>query len=315
MEEHQRFKGSLIGLACGDALGTTIEFRSPGSFEPIDSIIGGGPFNLKRGQWTDDTSMALCLAESIIRCEGFNLKDQIERYYDWYMNGHLSCTGDCFDIGTTVRVALKRFGIMKNPYSGSKDKNNAGNGSIMRLAPVPLFYHADIPKVLYYSAESSRTTHQATEAIDACKLLGILISGSIMGLSKEELLSKEFINGCINKDDQIWANSIKDIALGSYKKLNPPAIQGSGYCVKSLEAALWAFYNSNNFKEGLLLAVNLGDDADTTGAVYGQLAGAFYGIDGIPNEWIEIIAMKELILKYATELYKLSRSKRKTVNK
>ena len=130
-----RYRGILLGLAAGDALGTTLEFRRPGTFAPIADIVGGGPFNLPAGAWTDDTSMALCLAESLIERRGFDPVDQLERYVRWYRLGHLSSTGNCFDIGNTVRAALNRFERTREPYCGSTDPMAAGNGSIMRLAP------------------------------------------------------------------------------------------------------------------------------------------------------------------------------------
>src|SRR5262245_22893371 len=139
METIERYRGCLLGLAAGDALGTTLEFRPPGSFSPIDDMVGGGPFGLKPGQWTDDTSMALCLAESLIECLGFDPADQMERYVRWYRQGHLSSAGWCFDIGGTTSSALRRYMNDRNPYAGPTGPTTAGNGSIMRLAPVPLF--------------------------------------------------------------------------------------------------------------------------------------------------------------------------------
>jgi ADP-ribosyl-[dinitrogen reductase] hydrolase len=111
-----RYRGCLRGLAAGDALGTTLEFRSPGTFEPITDMIGGGPFGLKAGEWTDDTAMALCLAESLVENQGFDPVDQLERFTLWYRNGHLSSTGICFDIGNAVRQALLRFEKTREPY-------------------------------------------------------------------------------------------------------------------------------------------------------------------------------------------------------
>ena len=132
-----RYRGALLGLAAGDAVGTTLEFKPPGTFEPITGMVGGGPFRLDPGQWTDDTSMALCLAESLITQQGFDPADQMARYVRWWREGHLSSNGTCFDIGGTVRGALSRFEISGEPFSGSTDPQSAGNGSIMRLAPVP----------------------------------------------------------------------------------------------------------------------------------------------------------------------------------
>lgn len=148
-----------MGLAVGDAVGTTLEFRSPGSFEAIDDMVGGGPFHLAAGEWTDDTSMALCLAESLIGKRGFDPKDQLERYTQWTKHGHLSSNGRVFDIGNTVRAALARFAETQEHYCGSVDPSTAGNGSLMRLAPVPLFYVQRPLEAIERSGESSRTTH------------------------------------------------------------------------------------------------------------------------------------------------------------
>jgi len=168
-------------------------------------MIGGGHFGLKPGQWTDDTSMALCLAESLIECRGFDLIDQLKRYARWYRKGHLSSTGRCFDIGNTVKKVLDTF-LTKDtfltnpaePYCSSMDTWSAGNGSIMRLAPVPLFYASIPQEAIDKSGESSRTTHGAQNAVDACRYFGGLIAGGITGAvngagaSKEELLSEGY---------------------------------------------------------------------------------------------------------------------------
>ena len=159
MERAQRYRGCLLGLAVGDAVGTALEFSRPGTYEPITDMIGGRPFELKPGKWTDDTSMALCLAESLIEKKGFVPSDQMERYVRWWKEGHLSCTGECFDIGNATRNALAGFLRTKNPFSGSTDPYTAGNGSIMRLAPVPLFYAGQPTYAMEFAAESSRTTH------------------------------------------------------------------------------------------------------------------------------------------------------------
>ncbi len=306
MGKIDRYRGSLLGLACGDALGTTLEFKPPGTFKPVTDIVGGGPFRLKPGEWTDDTSMALCLAESLIECKGFEPKDQMERYLRWYREGHLSSNGRCFDIGNTTRDALMRFERTGEPYSGSSDPRSAGNGSIMRLASVPLFFAGDPEKAIEMSGWSSLTTHGNVLCIDACRYLGALIVGAVSGASKEELLSKGYCPVAGHWDLRLLASEIAAIAMGSFKKRNPPTIKGSGYVVQSLEAALWAFYNSSSFEEGCLKAVNLGDDADTTGAVYGQLAGAFYGAEGIPEGWRKKIVKRELIVSFAGKLAELA---------
>jgi ADP-ribosyl-[dinitrogen reductase] hydrolase len=302
----QRFLGCLVGLAAGDALGTTLEFRNPGSFQPIDDIIGGGPFSLKAGEWTDDTSMALCLAESLIVRSGFDPLDQCERYVDWMKNGHLSSNGYCFDVGNTVSRALGDFQSSRNPYSGPSGKYDAGNGSIMRLGPIPMLYAHDPDQAVHYSGESSRTTHQATACIDACRYLGGILVALLNGESKETVLSPLFYPKDTTWDKNELCAEIVQVASGSFKSKEPPYICGSGYVVQSLEAALWAFYHSTNFRDGALMAVNLGNDADTTGAVYGQLAGSYYGIEGIPAHWRTKISHFDLIADFATKLHDLS---------
>lgn len=298
-----RYQGCLTGLAVGDALGTTVEFKAPGTFSPLTNIVGGGPFGLDKGQWTDDTSMALCLAESLVTCGTFNARDQMERYTRWWKEGYLSSNDRCFDIGNTVAHALRQYTRTGDPFAGSTDSYSAGNGSLMRLAPVPLFFASDPERAIRMSAESSRTTHGAVTCQDACRFFGGLIVGAIQGASKEKLLSDRY-----TPVDGIWDRvqlcaEIDEIARGSFKRKEPPEIVGSGYVVQSLEAALWAFHRSSTFEEGCLLAVNLGNDADTTGAVFGQLAGAYYGVAGIRDEWRECIAHADLIHQLAEGLF------------
>src|SRR5438067_5367182 len=179
MEEAGQYRGCLLGLAIGDAIGTSLEFYPPGSFTPIDDMVGGGPFSLQPGQWTDDTSLALCLAESLIERRAFDPLDQLGRYVRWYREGHLSSTGHCFDIGGTTRRALERFEQTGGRYCGPTDPRSAGNGSIMRLAAVPLAYTGRPREAIERSGESSRTTHGAVLAVDACRYLGALLVGAV----------------------------------------------------------------------------------------------------------------------------------------
>jgi ADP-ribosyl-[dinitrogen reductase] hydrolase len=301
-----RFRGCLLGLAVGDAVGTALEFHPPGSFQPIDDLVGGGPFQLNPGEWTDDTSMALCLAESLVECRAFEPRDQMQRYLRWFRQGYLSSNGRCFDIGNTVRQALLRFESTGDPYSGSRDHYSAGNGSLMRLAPVAMFYALQPEEAIERSGESSRTTPGAQEAVDACRYMGGLLVGALSGAPKDRLLSDCFCPVEGLWDRQPLAPAIEMVAKGSYKDRQPPEIKGSGYVVRSLEAALWAFFHAQNYREGCLLAANLGDDADTTAAIYGQLAGAFHGEDGIPEEWRACLALRQQIEAYAERLYDLS---------
>ena len=292
--------GCLLGLAVGDALGTTLEFRRPGTFDPIDDMVGGGPFHLGPGEWTDDTSMARCLAESLAEC-GFDEIDQLQRYVRWWRDGHMSVTGHCFDIGRTVRHALDAF-LAAGAPAAPGDEHSAGNGSIMRLAPVPIWAsRSSLPEVAEYAARSSRTTHAAPEAVDACRYMGVVLAGLLRGLSREEVLSPRYWEESVPGGEPLMPR-IAEIAAGSFRERTPPEIRGTGYVVESLEAALWAFAQAGSFRHGALVAVNLGDDADTTGAVYGQFAGAWFGASGIPSQWRERVAWRERIEAMAVRL-------------
>ncbi|MCE5279458.1 MAG: ADP-ribosylglycohydrolase family protein [Planctomycetaceae bacterium] len=298
----ERYLGALIGLAVGDAVGTALEFQPPGSFSPIKDMIGGGPFGLKPGQWTDDTSMALCLADSLVEMKGFDAADQLRRYVQWYKHGQFSCTGRCFDIGGTTRAALQQFMRSGEPYCGSTDPHAAGNGSLMRLAPVPMFFAGDAAVAIERSGDSSRTTHGATTAVDACRYYGGLIVAALNGVDKQTLLSQRYCPAADYWQTHPLCPEVDAVAAGSFKHKQPPAIRGTGYVVDAMEAALWAFDHSTNFRDGCLAAVNLGDDADTTGAIYGQLAGAYYGYSDIPQSWRYKLAQHEMIESFAKKL-------------
>jgi ADP-ribosylglycohydrolase len=299
MKTHDRFRGCLLGLAVGDAIGTTLEFKSRGTFKPIVGMAGGGPFRLKAGEWTDDTSMALCLAMSLLEKNGFDPKDQMDRYCRWWKEGYLSSNGGCFDIGNTVSDALRRYARTGDPIAGSTDPHSAGNGSIMRLAPVAMFYYPDIAAAIRYAAESSRTTHGAPECIDACRLLAGMICRALSEAAKEEILFGEAAS--FRGEAKITM-----IARGDYRNKSSEKIRGSGYVVESLEAALWCFRQTDTFEAAILKAANLGDDADTTAAICGQVAGAFYGESGIPEKWLAQLVMREEITALADRLNRRS---------
>ena len=296
-----KFRGALLGLAIGDALGTTLEFSKRDSQPTLTKMIGGGPFNLKPGEWTDDTSMALCLAHSLTRCEYSNNCDQLDLYCLWWKQGVFSTNGKCFDIGNTVVNALDHYMNTGEGYSGSTDPNSAGNGSIMRLAPMALFYFSDADLCEKWCGDSSKTTHGAKEAVDACRYLGILLHGAIKGEPKDKLTQ-----GVYEPSDGFWQN--KDLspsilqAVKSAHLKSRNQIKSTGYVVDTLEAAIWAFHNSQTFEQGVLLAANLGGDADTVAAVYGQLAGAFYGELQISPEWIKELAHFHVFYHYADKL-------------
>ena len=304
----ERFRGCLVGLAVGDALGTTLEFSPPGSFDPIDDMVGGGPFGLRAGQWTDDTSMALCLASSLLESGGFDPVDQMGRYLRWFREEYLSSTGRCFDIGGTTRGALVRFERTGEPYAGTTDAMSAGNGSLMRLAPVPMLFAGYVREAIDRSADSSRTTHRAVEVVDARRYFAGLLVGALRGVDKQTLLSEHYspVEGLW--DEAPLAPKIAAIAEGSFKHKQPPppVIRGTGYVVDTLEAVLWAFFHSEDFRDGALKGVNLGDDTDTTGAIFGQIAGAHYGVEAIPARWRQRLAMSADIITIVDDLFERS---------
>jgi ADP-ribosyl-[dinitrogen reductase] hydrolase len=260
-------------------------------------MTGGGPFDLPPGAWTDDTSMALCLATSLVELGRFDAANQMQRYWRWFANGYLSSTGRCFDIGGTVREALRRFQQSGDPFSGSTAVRSAGNGCIMRLAPVPMFFHPDVDEAVRWAGESSRTTHGAEECVESCRLLASMICAALSGADRNDVLFGHDA-GCYHSP------KVCAIAAGDYRKKKDKAISGSGYVIDCLEASAWCFWQSESFRDAVLLAVNLGDDADTTGAVCGQLAGAFYGEDGIPATWLSRLVMVDEIRSLADRLGK-----------
>jgi ADP-ribosyl-[dinitrogen reductase] hydrolase len=294
IEAEDRFRGCLLGLAVGDAVGTTLEFKSPGSFEPISDMLGGGPFDLGPGEWTDDTSMALCLAASLVYAKGFNAVDQMNRYCNWVDFGYMSSNGRCFDIGNTVARALSDYRALGEPFAGPVDPSTAGNGSIMRLAPVVMYFHPRRDLILKYAGESSRTTHGAVECVEACQILAELLHRALSGAPRDLILSPI--------DRTFSTEGLQSIANLDFLARPRSAIHGTGYVVRSLEAAVWCFGETHTFRDAILLAANLGDDADTTAAVCGQLAGAHYGASGIPTTWLSRLVMHEEMTALADQL-------------
>ncbi|MEO0974467.1 MAG: ADP-ribosylglycohydrolase family protein, partial [Pseudomonadota bacterium] len=259
-----------------------------------EDMVGGGPFNLRAGEWTDDTSMALCLAESLLTQGTFDANDQMQRYCRWMDDGHLSSTGDCFDIGNTVANALERYRLTRDPFAGSTHARSAGNGSLMRLAPVALFYHPDRAQAVHYAAESSRTTHGAPEAVDACAIFAEMLCRALDGATKADVLA-------VDPPPQA-SERLASVCSGAYRGREAAQISGSGYVVDCLEAALWCYDQSDDFRSAVLLAANLGDDADTTDAVTGQIAGATYGVGAIPHEWLDKLALRAQLTAFADGL-------------
>jgi ADP-ribosyl-[dinitrogen reductase] hydrolase len=280
-------QGCFIGLAIGDALGAPVEFSAPGTFKPVTGYRSGGVFNLEAGQYTDDSSMALCLADSLLSCGKQDLTDQMERYVRWYLKGENSSTGVCFDIGDGTRRALDRFILRRDPLAGAKDAE--GNGSIMRLAPVALRFWFDRNYAKMRGEASAQTTHGSEVAIDCTGYMAKILSIMIQGGGKREVLNAsdghhERLTEMLGGD---WVNR---------------KVTGNGHVLDTLEAALWAFHTTDSFQDCVLRAVNLGDDADTVGAVAGQIAGAFYGLSGIPKRWVSGLQDSDRFLDLAHKL-------------
>lgn len=307
MEEKNRFIGCLVGLAVGDAYGTTYEFKNRANMPSVESlpdeITGLGPFNMKPGEWTDDTSMALCLAESLVE-KGWDTDDQMKRFIKWWQEGYNSVTGECFDIGGATKRALSNYNMLGQFII---DPQAAGNGVLMRLAPVPMFLYCkdDCIYILKRCADQSAMTHPSSESIECSMIMGAIINKILSG-EKDKMKILNFTT-LLDEDskrmyDEMYKHyncrpnkRIEQIKEVLYKESPESLISGDGYCVYTLEAALWAFLTTDDFKSGLKKIVSLGDDTDTTGAVYGQIAGAYYGIDNIP--WVDKIVWIDKIKK------------------
>ena len=288
-----RALGALVGLAVGDAIGTTLEFKPRDSYTAVTDMTGGGPFGLKAGQWTDDTAMALALADSLLAYPELGAADLMTRFVGWHRDGDYSCTGTCFDIGVTTRQALQRWLRSGDPYAGSTDPQSAGNGSLMRLAPVALRHWRDRAMLDAVARRQSRTTHAAPEAVEACALFAGILADAIEGRPRSEVLRNRAV---------ARAGAITSIAAGSWRSKSRADVRSSGYVAHSLEAALWCVGRTSSFAEAVLLAANLGDDADTTAAITGQLAGALYGQSGIPAKWTSKLAWRSRIEDWARQL-------------
>jgi len=292
-----RARGALIGLAVGDAIGTTLEFSQRDNYRPLHDMVGGGPFNLQAGEWTDDTAMALALADCLNDPSGFSEYALMQRFEDWYRRGSFSCTGECFDIGIATRQAIERWRTSGNPEAGSADPMTAGNGSLMRLSPVAIRYWNDRASLRDIAARQSKVTHAAPEAVDACVYWAELLADAIEGAARSDVFSPR---------DQQYAGKVSDVANGSWRHKSRKAIRSGGYVIESLEASLWCASRSIDFNQAVLAAANLGGDADTTAAITGQLAGSLVGYSGIPTAYRNKVAWHDVLLDQADRLFEKS---------
>jgi ADP-ribosyl-[dinitrogen reductase] hydrolase len=238
--------------------------------------------------------MAICLAESLIARGGLDPLDLMARFQAWRYQGHNSVTGRYFDIGNTTQAAIDRFISSGDPLSGDTSPQSAGNGSIMRLAPVAIFFRNDPEAAAAQAAEQSRTTHGAGECLESCALMARILTA---------LLGGQDWDIAIRQDRTVPSNpKVRALANLGWKQKTRKDIRSSGYVIDTLEAALWSVDQTESFRDALLLAVNLGDDADTVGAVTGQFAGARYGLSGIPNSWLSKLAWHQKLLDLAVTL-------------
>lgn len=270
--------GCMIGTVIGDALGTTLEFSRRDVHPPLTDIIGGGVFDLPKGGWTDDTSMSLAVADSLLSSKGFNPTQIQDNFLAWRDEDKFSYDRGCFDIGITTYEAISRYAQDKsNPFVGSTEVMSAGNGSIMRLAPVFTFYSSDRKLGTQVSVDQSRLTHSHPLCLEYCGKCAEVVYDAFNGnLHKDILTQKDTIR------DDVWSD---------------------GFVVNTYNASCWAISQTTNFRDALLLAVNLAGDADTVGAVTGMFAGALYGFDNIPKDWVEVIIMSDEILGISEKLF------------
>jgi len=320
-----RIRGSLFGLAICDALGGPVEFKARGTFPLITDLEPNDNFSLPAGCFTDDTSMALCLAQSLIDCHGFNADDQVRKYIAWSHEGYMSSMPElgCFDIGIGTRAVLKAWNahFQENGYgkAGSEDagavtgagqkmiddlfrrESYCGNGSLMRVVPIALSFHsAPLGKLVEFARQSSKLTHPHPRCQEACAIYTRLAVLALQGSDKRALA--EVIATISIQDEQLRQRLDGYKSQDSWMQQTEGDIRSNGYVIDTLEAALWAFFTTATFEEGAIRAVNLGHDADTVGAVYGGLSGAYYGFDAIPTRWMEAMRNKDLLQRVSEGL-------------
>ena len=300
-----RYRGCFVGLAIGDALGAPLEFLKRDSYEPLTHYQEGGVHAMSKGEYTDDTSMALCLAQSLLEKRGFDAYDQLQKYVQWLYSGYMSTRKEMFDVGITIEESLEYFLKTGETKTYLRDEKYSGNGALMRLAPVVLFYAQDIKKAIFFAKESALTTHASILVSDSCRYFAYILVLLLYGVQKSELFG---IKGIKQMEKFFQAQplhpKVQAVADGSFIHKQRDQIKSSGYVIDTLEASLWAFYKGKNFKESLLLAVNLGDDADSIGAVTGQLCGAFYGFSNIDKKLFLELYNHNFIDLIAKKLYR-----------
>ncbi|KYC40283.1 hypothetical protein WA1_27515 [Scytonema hofmannii PCC 7110] len=297
----------LMGVCVGDALGVPVEFttRAERSRSPVTSMQGYGTWDVPAGTWSDDSSLTFCLAECL--CDGFSLDAIAQSFWRWYNDNHWTARGEVFDIGNTTFLAITNFKQGALPLeAGEKSERSNGNGSLMRILPMAYCY-----KILTFSELISRThqvsciTHAHLRSQMACGIYISIAVGLLEGADPNTAYQQGLKNIEGIYSDTKYASERSHFARvmsGEIAQLSEESINSSGYVIDTLEASLWCLLNSSSYAEAVLKAVNLGGDTDTTAAVTGGLAGIYYGVENIPEEWTEQIARKYDIINLAIRL-------------
>ena len=276
-----RALGAFWGLAVGDAMGAPVEFLTPGTFPKVTGYQPSPRFGLDPGAWTDDTIMAVCMAESIIAEGGYDSFAVMQDYVDWMVRGHNSPNGTCFDIGIQTAKALRQF--RANPAI-AESTQSAGNGTIMRLAPAVIASQDSPPDEAARLFEiSARDTHNSDLAAEATVLFGMILRNLMEGTSFRESL----VLAAETTERHLKERGLpSQLVAETVYAFDDEAANNSGFVIPSLGTAIWAVRSTDTFEDAVLTAVNLGDDADTVAAITGQMAGALYGAGAIPEEWV-----------------------------
>ena len=287
-------RGAFFGCLVGDALGAPAEFKRRGTFPEIREMIPSQNFGgLAAGSFTDDGSMMMCLAASIVAAGGkHDPLTALSHYREWMLDGYMSVNGRCFDVGGTIRHAILAFCGDGRLEADTADACMAGNGSLMRIAPVPIVWGKSAVRAWKEGEASSKTTHTNDEAVWSCGFFASVCGKAIAGCSKQELLR--------------YVRHHYGPMLNNFEGKSRDEISTSGYVRNTLEAALWAFFGTDTFEDGLVLLVNMGEDADTVGAVFGTLAGAYYGLGGIPARWLAALQKKEMTEAVFQDLWEVA---------
>ncbi len=284
-----RFQGALLGLAACDALAAGTQFRRAGSFTPVGDLLGGGPFDLPRGAWSDDTAMALCLAESLLEARGCDIADQRARYARWQREGHLSATGQCLGISADMARAIAHDEGDAQPAAAH------GAEPLVRLAPVVLHAWGDRERLHAWATASARASGASPLAIDATRLLAGMLHAALAGAPVARIVRHERRRfAAAPLCEPVAALAASD----PHRRPEPTGIAA----IDVLAAARWCLACTKSFRAGALQAANLGGDSDQVGAVYGQLAGLHYGVGAIPRGWRESLARHELLADVADQL-------------